>query len=231
MVTVRTNREGGRQRFSRGFTLVELLIAVAIAGIVMAGIYSVYVSQQTSYAAQTQVTALEQKVRAAMYFMQRDISMAGCDPTGRADAGILTAGSHSIRFTEDLNGNGDPSEYNEDITYDLYTSKGVQKLGRRSPYKKNNHLVHNQPVVEGVDALDFVYLDAGGNVLPTPVADPSQIRSIQITLVVRAGKADPHFSNTTIYRNQFDVPIFGPADDHFRRRLLTAQVLCRNLAF
>jgi len=232
MVTGGTNREDGRWRCNQGFTLVELLIAVAIAGVVMGGIYSVYVSQETSYAALAQVTALEQKVRAAMFFMQRDISMAGCDPTDRADAGILTAGSHSIRFTEDLNGDGDPNEYNEDITYSLYTSKdGIQKLGRRSPYKKNNHFVHNQPVVEGVDALDFVYLDAAGTVLATPVSDPSQIRSVQITLVVRADKADPHFSNATIYRNQFDVPVFGPANDHFRRRLLTAEVLCRNLAF
>ncbi len=231
MVILRSNRKNEKQRFRQGFTLVELLIAMAIAGIVMGGIYSVYRSQQTSYAAQAQVTALEQKVRAAMYFMQRDISMAGCDPTGHANAGILTADSHSIRLTEDLNGNGDPNEYNEDISYSLYTSKEVQKLGRRSPYKKNNQLVKNQPVVENVDALDLVYLDEAGNVLPTPVADPSRIRSIQITLVVRAQKEDPHFSNSTVYRNQAGIPIFGPANDHFRRRLLTTEVLCRNLAF
>lgn len=231
MVIIARKRENGRWRGSPGFTLVELLIAMAIAGVVMAGIYSVYRSQQSSYVAQAQVTALEQKVRAAMFYMQRDISMAGCDPTGTANAGILTAASHSIRLTEDLNGNGDSSEYNEDVSYSLYTSKGVQKLGRRSPYKKKNHLVSNQPVVEHVDALDFVYLDATRNVLPTPVSDPSRIRSVQITLVVRAGKADPHYSNSTVYRNQRGATIFGPRKDHFRRRLLTAEVLCRNLAF
>ncbi len=219
-------REGGRWGSSHGFTLVELLIAVAIAGIVMGGIYSVFLSQQSSYEAQAQVTALEQKVRAAMYFMQRDISMAGCDPSGNAHAGILTAGSHSIRLTEDLNSNGDSTEYNEDVTYDLYTTGGIQKLGRKSPFTASN-----QPVVEDVDALDFLYFDAAGNVLPTPVSDPSRIRSVQITLVVRGEKTDPRFSNTTIYRNQAGTSIFGPANDHFRRRLLTAEVMCRNLAF
>ena len=224
-----TKRDDGRWQSVPGFTLVELLIAMAIAGVVMTGIYSVYRSQQSSYAAQTQVTGLEQKVRAAMFYMQRDISMAGCDLTGNAHAGILTADSHSIRLTEDLNGNGDPTEYNEDITYDLYIpDDNIQKLERKTPYRDGPS---GQVAVEHVDALDFVYLDAAGNVLPTPVSDPTRIRSVQITLVVRAGKADPHFSNTTIYRNQFDVPIFGPANDHFRRRLLTAQVLCRNLAF
>jgi len=226
MVILRSNRKNEKQRFRQGFTLVELLVAIAIAGIVMAGIYSVYRSQQSSYAAQAQVTALEQKVRAAMYFMQRDISMAGCDPTGHANAGILTADSHSIRLTEDLNSDGNPNEYNEDIAYSLYTSDGVQKLGRKSPVTASN-----QPVVENVDALDLVYLDEAGNVLPTPVPNPSRIRSIQITLVVRAQKEDPHFSNSTVYRNQAGIPIFGPANDHFRRRLLTTEVLCRNLAF
>jgi len=226
MPNIGKKREGGRWRSSHGFTLVELLIAVAIAGIVMGGIYSVFLSQQSSYEAQAQVTALEQKVRAAMYFMQRDISMAGCDPTGNANAGILTAGAHSIRLTEDLNSNGDSTEYNEDVTYALYTTGGIQKLGRKSPFTASN-----QPVVEDLDALDFLYFDAAGNVLPTPVSDPSRIRSIQITLVVRADKADRHFSNTTIYRNQAGTSIFGPANDHFRRRLLTAEVMCRNLAF
>jgi len=209
-----------------GFTLVETLIALTIAGVVMGGIYSVYLSQQGSYTAQEQVTALEQKVRAAMYFMNRDISMAGCDPTGNANARILTATAHSIRFTEDLNGNGDASEYNEDITYSLYMSGGIQKLGRKTPFTANN-----QPVAENVEALDFIYLDKNSNVLPTPVADPSRIRSVQITLVVRADRKDPHYRNANVYKNQQGQVVLGPENDNFRRRLMTAQVLCRNLAF
>jgi type IV pilus assembly protein PilW len=227
--TGRSMRIKGKNRISQGaagFTLVELLIATAIAGIVMGGIYSVYVSQQTSYTAQAQVTALEQNVRAAVYFMQRDISMAGCDPSGTAHAGILTATAHSIRLTEDLNGDGDAAEYNEDISYSLYTSGGIQKLGRKTPFTTSN-----QPVAEGVDVLDFVYLDGAGQVLPAPVSDPSKIRSVQITLVVRSDKADPHYSNTIVYRNQSGAVIFGPRNDHFRRRLLTVEIRCRNLAF
>ncbi len=209
-----------------GFTLVELLIAVAIAGIVMGGVYSVYVSQQGSYEAQQQVAAIEQKVRTAIYFLNRDIAMAGCDPRGNADARILTADANAIRLTEDLNDNGDAGEYNEDITYSLYTSKGVRKLGRKTPFTANN-----QPVAENVERLDFVYLDRNGQVLAAPVADPSLIRSVQITLVVRADKADPRYTNQHIYRNQQKQTLLGPNNDHFRRRLMTAEVWCRNLTF
>jgi type IV pilus assembly protein PilW len=233
--TGRSMQIKGRNKIPQGaagFTLVELLIAVAISGIVMGGIYSVYLSQQTSYTAQAQATAMEQNVRAAVYFMQRDISMAGCDPSGTAHAGILTAESHSIRLTEDLNGNGDLSDSNEDISYYLYIPKdGIQKLGRRSPYEKNNNPVSPQPVAEGVDVLDFVYLDGARHVLPTPVSDPSKIRSVQVTLLVRSDRPDPHYLNTIVYRNQSGDVIFGPGNDHFRRRLLTVEVRCRNLAF
>ncbi len=215
-----------------GFTLVELLVAVAVAGMVMGGVYSVYVSQQGSYEAQQQVTTIEQKVRAAVYFLNRDIAMAGCDPGGNADARILAADANSIRFTEDLNGNGDAAEYNEDITYSLYTSKGILKLGRRTPYNdKNNNPVKNQPVAENVERLDFVYLDRNGQVLVTPVADPSLIRSVQITLVVRADKVDPRYTNQHTYTNQQGQTLLGPNNDHFRRRLVTTEVWCRNLTF
>jgi type IV pilus assembly protein PilW len=227
--TGRSMQIKGRNKIPQGaagFTLVELLIAVAISGIVMGGIYSVYLSQQTSYTAQAQATAMEQNVRAAVYFMQRDISMAGCDPSGTAHAGILTATAHAIRLTEDLNGDGDAAEYNEDISYSLYTSGGIQKLGRKTPFTASN-----QPVAEGVDVLDFVYLDGARHVLPTPVSDPSKIRSVQVTLLVRSDRADPHYLNTIVYRNQSGDVIFGPGNDHFRRRLLTVEVRCRNLAF
>jgi type IV pilus assembly protein PilW len=221
------NRPLAIRKGVQGFTLVELLVAVAIAGVVMAGVYSVYVSQQGSYEAQLQVAAIEQKARAAVYFLNRDIAMAGCDPAGNADARILLADAHSIRFTEDLNGNGDAGEYNEDITYSLYTSKdGIQKLGRKTPFAANY-----QPVAENVETLDFVYLDHNDQVLATPVAHPSLIRSVQITLVVRADTMDPRYTNQHIYSNQQGQTLLGPNNDHFRRRLMTTEVWCRNLSF
>ena len=47
----------------KGFTLVELLVAMVIAAIVMSAIYSVYASQQRSYMTQEQVAAMHQNVR------------------------------------------------------------------------------------------------------------------------------------------------------------------------
>jgi type IV pilus assembly protein PilW len=87
-----------------GFTLSELLVAMVISAVVMAAIYSTYYSQQRSYLVQEQVAAMQQNLRAAMFYMEKEIRMAGCDPTRAADAGITTANADSISFTEDITG-------------------------------------------------------------------------------------------------------------------------------
>lgn len=61
----------------QGFTLIELLVAMAIGLVIMAAILSTFKSQQDTYIVQTQVSAMQQNLRAAMYMMTRDIQMAG----------------------------------------------------------------------------------------------------------------------------------------------------------
>lgn len=61
----------------QGFTLLELLIVVAISGIIMTGIINVFSRSQTSYTIQEEVAAMQQNVRTAKMFLERDIRMAG----------------------------------------------------------------------------------------------------------------------------------------------------------
>jgi len=61
----------------RGFTLVELMVAMAISLVVMGAIFLTFKSQQDSYIIQDQITATQQNLRAAMYILTRDIQMAG----------------------------------------------------------------------------------------------------------------------------------------------------------
>ena len=73
---------------NRGFTLIELMIAMAIAGIVAAAIMMAFDSQQKTQVSQQLVVEMQQDLRAALYLMQQDIRMAGHDPQwvdGNAD--------------------------------------------------------------------------------------------------------------------------------------------------
>jgi prepilin-type N-terminal cleavage/methylation domain-containing protein len=61
----------------QGLTLVELLVYIAIVGIVMGAIYTTFKRQQDSYMAQGRLAILQQNLRGAMYVLASDLQMAG----------------------------------------------------------------------------------------------------------------------------------------------------------
>ena len=61
----------------RGFTLVELIIYIAIVGVVMGAIYTMFYRHQDSYLVQDRVALLQQNLRGAMTLLADDIQMAG----------------------------------------------------------------------------------------------------------------------------------------------------------
>jgi prepilin-type N-terminal cleavage/methylation domain-containing protein len=71
------NKKNQKRITDRGFTLVELLVAMLITLVVMGAIFLTFKSQQDSYIIQDQITATQQNLRAAMYILTRDIQMAG----------------------------------------------------------------------------------------------------------------------------------------------------------
>ncbi len=222
-----------------GFTLVELLVAVSISAIIMTGVYAAYNSQNKSYVVQEEVAALQQNLRAAIFYMSNQIREAGCNPNpAQMDTNrprILTADVGEINFTADITGgatgnaDGDTDDSYENVTYSLYTSDGIQKLG-----VKSTATATNQPVVENVDALNFVYLDQNGNRLDDDgngnvTTSMNAIRSVEVTLVVRASREDPAYTDGNEYQNQWGDVILAAQNDHFRRKRLSTCIACRNL--
>lgn len=212
---------------SRGFTLLEILIGLALSAVVLSAVYQTYLAQQRSYSIQEEVAKMQQNLRAAMFLLARELRTAGYDPSGKAAARIISAIKASaalpaddalVRFSRDLNGDGDTDDSGEDITYSLYTSGGIKKLGRKNP-------TLNRPVAEFIEALDLVFLDEDDS----ETADTGLIRSVQITLVARTQKEDKDYVNNFTYRNQQGQTLLGPAGDGFRRAMLSTQVRCRNL--
>lgn len=213
-----------------GFTLVEMLVAMAIGAIVMAAVYSTYSTQQKSYILQEQVSAMQQNIRASMYYITRDIRMAGCDPTSNANAGITAAGPTSISFTRDIRTGNDPANntadgrtdgWNESVTYGFDDANDQITRG-------------GQALAANIDALNFVYLAPNGTVLnPGQISVPSvsipNIQSVQITVVARTGRGDQTYINSDSFTNQQGEQILAPKNDNFHRKTLTSNIRCRNL--
>lgn len=199
----------GRRRCA-GFTMIELLIAMAMGLILLAAVYSVFLVQNKELRKQEQITEMQQNARMAMEMISRDLMMAGfggynatailprCAGTTTATnapcVGITAANSNSISFTMDVTDNagtggpdGDRDDPQENITYNVYPSDGVPALGRKSSTS-----VNRMPVVENVSALSFTYLPATGTTATTNLAD---IRRIQISITTRTANVDPGTGN------------------------------------
>jgi prepilin-type N-terminal cleavage/methylation domain-containing protein len=61
----------------KGVTLIELLIALVISSILIAGLYRVFIGQHKSYTVQEQVVDMQQNVRVSINRMMSEIRMAG----------------------------------------------------------------------------------------------------------------------------------------------------------
>lgn len=214
-----------------GFTLVELIVAMVITGIITLAIYSAHTIQQRVYLVQEQVTEMQQNIRAGLHMMKQELRMAGYDPSHTANAGVTVASVSQVGFTQDLDEDGGLLTVpGETVSYRLngdgdgdgiVDGGGVSTLGRTTGAG-----VVFQPVAENIQAVEFRYLDSAGAV----TAVPADIRSVQISILARAGQLDRKFTNTRTYTPASGVANnWGPYNDNFRRRLLITTVKCRNL--
>ena len=72
---------------SKGFSLVELLIAVALSSLISLGLYGALSSQQIIYSVQDDISEMQQNLRLATERISRDVSMAGFGrPSGLGSA-------------------------------------------------------------------------------------------------------------------------------------------------
>ncbi|MDM8556257.1 prepilin-type N-terminal cleavage/methylation domain-containing protein [Desulfococcaceae bacterium HSG7] len=209
-----------------GFTLIEILVAMAVGMTVMYMIYTFFYLQQKTYINQSEITAIQQDIVGAMHIMERDIRLAGYDATGEAKSGYVKPGfltpdsTDAIKFSADLTGDEDLNDTGEILSYSLVGSSIVRT--------DESDLSNPGVLISGVDAFDIRYLDKDGN----STSSLSDIRSVQITIVVRTGRADYNYTNSESYYPNNDTtatPIYNAPNDNFRRRVMATQILCRNM--
>jgi type IV pilus assembly protein PilW len=224
-----------------GFTLVEIMIAVSISAVITSAFYQFFHSQQRSYLLQEQVVEMQQNLRTGLYMMVRDIRNAGKDAQLAGLTRFVTdfASPNDI-FATDINYATDTniiaftSDDDEDGTIDANRAEMIAyRLNGNLLQRYNVGLDPNpanrwETVATNIDALNFVLLAQNGTV----TTNPNNVAAVQITLLVRTGQRDTHYTSTSSYLNKQGTNICSACNTgdnrRYHRRLLSTTVAVRN---
>lgn len=185
------------RRGDSGMTLLELIMAIVIFGIVMVVINSVFFSTNRLYGRTTIRAGQQMNVRAGLSVMVSELRTAGCDASQVGIVGVLTATSDSCHVQSDFSGDGviQTGEPSETVFY--YYDAGQGTVVR-------NPGTGPQVMITNVTACTFTYFDVTNQPLAEPLSavDRSLIRSVQITITTQTARGGEVTADTRVaFRN------------------------------
>jgi type IV pilus assembly protein PilW len=202
----------------KGMTLIELLVALVICGMVVAGIYRVFIAQSKAYTVQDQVVEVQQSVRSAMEILLRDLRMTGFDFDNVNSPITITTpiasplSDNAITVSYEYYDKNTAQYQKHTIAY--WRDAGSSRLTRRLAI--NDVAQPQESLLENVDELSFTYgvdtNDDGAldNWVSAGGVGTSKVVAVRVTLTARPVQVNP------------DVKAVSP-------RTLVSNVTLRNL--
>ena len=202
----------------KGITLIELLVGLVICGLVIAGIYRVFIAQSKAYSVQDQVVEVQQNVRSAMEILLRDLRMAGFDdenlqsPIMITNAIVTPLADNSITVSYEYYDKTAAQYQKHTVAYsrDAPSARLFRQLTVNDVASPQEVLLDNVEELSfsyGVDANDDGALDQW---LSSGSVGVSKVIAVRVTLTARPGQVNP------------DVKMVSP-------RTLASTVTLRNL--
>lgn len=154
-----------------GLSLAELLVSLAVLGLVLAGILGILHGALAAYGWGERRVGAQQAARVALERIAKELREAGYDPTGAGIQPVVVAAPALVTFQRDLNGNGVVDPTHERVTFLLRTGDGVLRRDAGGGA---------QPIIDDVRRFNLSYFDRAG----VPTTDPSRVASVRIQLEV-----------------------------------------------
>ena len=194
-------------RTQAGFTLTELLIACAIIGVVMAGLFSILASGQQTYLVGSNTVEAQQELRLVIQRMTNEIRNAGYCPTCgtgspavAAFAAIAATSATGFTIQNDWDGTWTGTagiDTAGTVNYVVVGATGVATTparGEQIIYAfVGGTLTRREVGIDGAGvtlasnlaSLSFTYMNAAGTVLTPPLtaAQEASIRTIVVNAV------------------------------------------------
>jgi prepilin-type N-terminal cleavage/methylation domain-containing protein len=167
-----------------GFTLIELMIVLAISSVVIAAVFATFISQQKSYAVQTKVSDMQQNARAALTLMERDLRMAGF---GVSDSGftVQAFAGNNVTSVVTVANNTSPTPDQITVVY------AAQQISTVSAVSDTNVTLVNTTGFGTANGTQYIAFETvrnvytiqaiNGNILTLNSAPPSHLANIANT--------------------------------------------------
>jgi type IV pilus assembly protein PilW len=195
----------------KGIMLVEMMIAMVLGMILIAGIMSVFLGTKQGYRMGQGMVLMQSTGRATLNYLSRELSMTGFPqssaietfiPTMTADGGGSNTDQFTVHYRTTANCLGGATPVYAD---------GVQ-------YTKNMYFIQN-------DALVCRTLAEDDSTLAEAVID--NVVSVRIGILVNSQSNIATSDDEVAYDLQGQTQI-AAANDHMRRRAYSATVVVRN---
>ena len=210
-----------RKKNRGGFTLIELMIALLIMGVLLTAIYRVFISQEGMFRTQEQVAGMQENLRATTEFLNQEMSWLGY---GVPNLAIRYAGTTQIIYKANLPNTGGTDSFVR-YTFDATNERIMRAVETTLAAVQNDNNL--KILANDVDSLTFSYFDGFGAQLTqisplNPAVSPTNdnalatIRRIRSTIVVKSSRPDLNYTNPT-------------KGDNFRRRSAVVDIKTRNV--
>lgn len=208
-----------QQSGQSGLTLVEILVAMTVSGLVAGAIYSLFQTHHRIAVRQSQTSLMQQELLSAVTLISEELRMCGFSAQGASGFGFShkpetgtpdfgrTTTQTSVYCTQDWNADGIVNEsgsgsLREHAGFRLNVANdgSVKKVPDNVLRKYDTGAVHWQPVSTGIGELRFTYLDADGEIIIEPHAHTQSIRGVrvQITAIPDPSQAQFGIDNRSV---------------------------------
>lgn len=229
----------------RGLTLVEIMVALTISLLLLAGVMQVLLSNKASHNLQSGLGRLQENARAAMDILSLNISMAGYTTGTTAINKINTANTldnttanATLGFTV---ANGKASDIIE-INYQSATDCLGQATGGTATdryYLNGTNLMclgngSATPgiIAEGIENMQIFYgEDSDGDKIANRYINAGNIAAnpiVSIRIALLASTVENSSGNDTASYALLNTPLLGPFNDTLLRRVFTRTIILRN---